>query len=144
MRLPPPPLPSLFLSSLARLLHLPFPLPFSLPVAHAGTLAAAFGLFYPFSCLSLFLYLSRVLAFFIFLLRSATLAIFTELRQPSDSSTSPFRFFHILPTLSLSSSLFYILSGEFLIIESRRDRERLARTWKILTLFSPRSFRNCT
>lgn len=144
MRLPPPPLPSLFLSSLARLLHLPFPLPFSLPVAHAGTLAAAFGLSYPFSFF-LFSSISRAFSrFFIFLLRSATLAIFTELRQPSDSSTSPFRFFHILPTLSLSSSLFFILSGEFLIIESRRDRERLARTWKILTLFSPRSFRNCT
>lgn len=81
--------------------------------------------------------LARSRVFLSFSLRSATLAIFTELWQPSDSSTSPFRFFHTLSRRSPSLFLFFILSDEFLIIESRRDRERLARTWKILTLFSP-------
>lgn len=84
--------------------------------------------------------LARSRVFFIFLLRSATLAIFTELWQP-------LRFFHVaISFLSHSPDAlplflsFFILSDEFLIIESRRDRERLARTWKILTLFSPGVF----
>lgn len=52
-------------------------------------------------------------------------ALFAGLWQPPDSPTSLFRFFYVLPTLSsLPAALF--LSGEFLIIESRRDRERLA------------------
>lgn len=81
--------------------------------------------------------LARSRAFFIFLLRSATLAIFTELwRNPP---ILPHRHFvsFTLSRRSPSLSPFFILSDEFLIIESRRDRERLARTWKILTLFSP-------
>lgn len=136
MHLPPPPLPSLFLSSLARLLHLPFPLPFSLPVVHAGTLAAAFGLFYPFS---FFLFSSISRAFTRFL----SFSFVPPLSQSSPSFGNPpilprrhfvsFTFSRRSPSLSP----FFILSGEFLIIESRRDRERLARAWKILTLFSP-------
>lgn len=120
MRLPPPPLPSLFLSSLARPLHLPFPLPFSLPVVHAGTLAAAFGLFYPFSFFLFSLYLSRVLAFFL------SFSFVPPLSQSSPSFGNPpilprrhfvsFTFSRRSPSLSL----FFIISGEFLIIESRR------------------------
>lgn len=141
MRLPPPPLPSLFLSSLARLLHLPFPPPFSLPVVHAGTLAAAFGLFYPFSFF-LFSSISRAFSRVFYLSPSFrhSFAIFTELwRNPPILPRRHFVSF-TLSRRSPSLSPFFILSDEFLIIESRRDRERLARTWKILTAFLPGVF----
>lgn len=137
MRLPPPPLPSLFLSSSC--------LPTSPPLS--ATLLAScspcwnsrsrFRSILSFLVLSLFLYLSRLLAFFYL---SPSFRHSRNLHR----ALATLRFFHVVISflshspdalpLFLSSS---ILSGEFLIIESRRDRKRLARTWKILTLFSP-------
>lgn len=96
--------------------------------------------------LSVYSILSRSFSFPLSLARSRVFLSFSFVPPLSQSSPSfgnppilPRRHFvsFTLSRRSPSLSPFFILSGEFLIIESRRDRERLARTWKILTLFSP-------
>lgn len=121
-------------------LHHPFPLPYSLPVVRSE-LALSQPLFRSvLSSLVFFLCLSfsRFLSPFISFRRALRRASATP-----DSPTSPLRFFYILPTRSLPVALFLFslslslfLPSEFLIIESRRDRERLARTWRMLALLS--------
>lgn len=96
--------------------------------------------------LSVYSILSRSFSFPLSLARSRVFYLSPSFRHSRNlhRALATLRFFDVaISFLSHSPdalpllSLFFILSGEFLIIESRRDRERLARTWKIVTLFSP-------
>lgn len=126
-------------SSLARLLHLSFPLPFSLPVvcivcwsSHSRFRSILSFLAFSFS---LYLLVSSIFPAFSHFYLSPSFRHSRALHRLRSLAT--LRVSHVAISFLFSRrfsclSFSFILSGEFLIIESRRDRKRLARTWKYL------------